>query len=135
MKKTAALLLAIAAVLICLSGCSAAKRIDGLSNVNRIELRVHSLTDNTYEDTVISDKETVKSVCDTFSSLELKKYKTDKPLTALYDLSFFEDGSKKAVKSVFVTPSGEIGFGEDLFKITNGVNVAERLAGLVSGKE
>ena len=47
---------------------------------------------------------------------------------ALYELSFFESGNKKAAASFYVTLSGEIGEGKDLYKITNGVNVLDRLA-------
>ena len=135
MKKTAALILVFAALFICIYGCSPVKRFDDLSQINKIEIRVHSLTDQTYEDIEISDIETVRKICDTFSSLEMKKYKTDKPLMALYELSFFESGNKKAAESVYVTASGGVCDGEDLYTVTNGINIIEHLAEIIPNKE
>ena len=132
MKKAVAFMLAASVLLICLSGCSAKPALEDLSQVTRIEIRAHSDADQTYTDHVISGKEAVKDLCDTFSSLKLKKVNITKPLEGRYEVRFFKSPDKKAVESFTVVSSDVISTGSDLYKITSGEDLLKYLSEAVA---
>ena len=74
MKRMIALIFTVCLLFVCISGCSSKNVIADLSQTTFIKIRVYSGFD-TYTDYMISDAETVQSICETFSSLELKEVK------------------------------------------------------------
>ena len=76
MKKLIALVLAVVALLCCLIGCSSKWTDEDITKANTIEITKYN---NDYYNTkliyTITDEETVRNLCNTFSLLELKKVK------------------------------------------------------------
>ncbi len=127
MKKTTALILAASFIAVCFAGCSSGYKIDDLSQAERIEVRIFS-SGNAYTDLVISDKDTIKDISDTFSSLELKKVRIEKPRVDLYQLQFFKGSEPRPFKSFSVGTDNVILTDSVLYKITNGISLVDYLS-------
>ena len=127
MKKTVAVILSVLLASCCLAGCSSEHKIADLSQTTRIEVRIFS-SGNAYTDLVISDKDTVRDICDMFSSLELKKVRIVKPRTDLYEMRFFKGNEQRPFESVSTGADNVIKTGSVLYKITNGISLVDCLS-------
>ena len=129
MKRLIASVLSLFCVL-ALAGCSNSYKIDDLSQTASIRIRVHSISDNSYVDYVISDKEIIQKTCDLFSSIETKKYKTDQPLGLFYTICFLNQKGNE-IESVMVLSNVDNGIWVNsnniVYKITSNVKIAERI--------
>lgn len=124
-------MLAVCFLSICMNGCSSKNVISDLSQTTLIKIRVHSGS-NTYTDYTISDAEAVQSICDTFSSLELKKVKMTEPLYGIYSVAFFKTEGTVAIESlIIVGGKNVIDDGKDLYEIKNDLNIHNYLENIV----
>ncbi len=103
-------------------------------NTGSIEIRVYSITDQTYTDYVITDRATVREICDTFSSLELEKVRITEPLGVSYLLSFCNAGGVGVDSLAVVAGKNVIDYG-DLYRVQEDFDVHAYVAGLVEGAE
>jgi uncharacterized protein YycO len=104
-------------------------------NTGSIEIRVYSNTDQTYTDYVITDRATVREICDTFSSLELKETKVGMYANA-YTVSFC-NANGVAVNSLAVVASenNTISYENEMYRVQDDFDVHAYVAGLVEGAE
>ena len=100
-------------------------------NTGSIEIRVYSNTDQTYTDYVITDRATVREICDTFSSLELKETKVGMYADA-YTVSFC-NANGVAVNSLAVVASenNTIIYENEAYRVQDDFDVHAYVAGLV----
>ena len=101
-------------------------------NTGSIEIRVYSNTDQTYTDYVITDRATVREICDTFSSSELVKVKITKPLAASYTVTFCNANGVGLESLTVVAGDNVIDYG-DLYRVQKDFDVHAYVAGLVEG--
>ena len=134
MKKLFVILFAASLMLISVTGCSSSNVILDLSETTGIEIRVYSMTDQTYEDYVITETEAVRSICDTFSAFKMKRISNDKPAMGLYELKFYKgNNSRSAIDYVTVEPSGDaISYKGSRYKITTEINIIDLLNNAVT---
>lgn len=129
MKKLIAIVLSLFCVL-ALAGCSNSYIINDLSQTASIRIRVHSISDNSYVEYDISDKELVRETCDLFSSLETERYKTDKPLGYIYTIRFLNHNGAE-IESVTVLSNVNnaicVNSNNIVYKITSDVKIVERV--------
>lgn len=136
MKKSIAITLLILLV-IGLCSCSTKNPMQGdltaTRNTGSIEIRVYSNTDQTYTDYVITDRATVREICDTFSSLELKETKVGMYADA-YTVSFC-NANGVAVNSLAVVASenNTISYENEMYRVQKDFDVHAYVAGLVEG--
>ena len=92
-----------------------------------------SITGDTYKDYMISDAGTVEEICDVFSELKLKKYKSYcKPYDVSYELHFInEDGGKIEIISV-VLGGDRIDCADNQYTIVNDINLQDYLTSLIT---
>ena len=108
--------------------------IGDLSQTKEIKIRVFSsITGDTYKDYMISDAGTVEEICDVFSELKLKKYKSYcKPYDVSYELHFInEDGGKIEIISV-VLGGDRIDCADNQYTIVNDINLQDYLTSLIT---
>jgi len=108
--------------------------IGDLSQTKEIKIRVFSsITGDTYKDIIISDEEIVQEICDVFSGLELKKYRSYcKPYDVSYELHFInEDGGKIEIISV-VLGGDRIDCADNQYTIVNDINLQDYLTSLIT---
>ena len=129
-KSLIFIMLAVSVLLICLFGCSSKYKIEDLSQATRIEVRIFS-SGNTYTDLIITDKDTIKDIGDTFCSSELKNVKIVKPRMALYEMRFFKGNEQRPFKSFTVGADNVIETGSEMYKITNGINIVDYLSNIL----
>lgn len=103
-------------------------------NTGSIEIRVYSNTDQTYTDYVITDRATVREICDTFSSSELEKVKITEPLAASYTVTFCNANGVGLESLTVVAGYNVIDYG-DLYRVQENFDVHAYVAGLVEGAE
>jgi hypothetical protein len=103
-------------------------------NTGSIEIRVYSNTDQTYTDYVITDRATVREICDTFSSSELEKVKITEPLAASYTVTFCNANGVGLESLTVVAGYNIIDYG-DLYRVQDDFDVHAYVAGLVEGAE
>lgn len=127
MKKTTALILAASFIAVCFAGCSSGYKIDDLSQAERIEVRIFS-SGSAYTDVVISDKDTIRDISDTFSSLKLKKVRIEKPRDIYCELGFFKGNEQRPFKYISVGWDGRVDTDSALYNITNGINIIDCLS-------
>ena len=98
-----------------------------------IEIRVYSNTDQTYTDYVITDRATVREICDAFSSLELKNTKVGMYAHA-YTVNFC-NANGVAVTGVIVTASenNTIIYENEAYRVQDDFDVHAYVAGLIEG--
>jgi hypothetical protein len=136
MKRYFALTLLLLLVLSLVS-CNAKNPMQGdltaTRNTGSIEIRVYSNTDQTYKDYVITDRATVREICDTFSSLELKETKVGMYANA-YTVSFC-NANGVAVNSLTVVASenNTISYENEMYRVQENFDVHAYVAGLVEG--
>ena len=109
--------------------------LTAMRNTGSIEIRVYSNTDQTYTDYVITDRATVREICDTFSSLELKNTKVGMYAHA-YTVSFC-NANGVAVNSLAVVASenNTIIYENEAYRVQKDFDVHAYVAGLVEGAE
>ena len=102
-------------------------------NTGSIEIRVYSNTDQTYTDYVITDRATVREICDTFSSLELKNTKVGMYAHA-YTVNFC-NANGVAITGLIVTASenNTIIYENEAYRVQEDFDVHAYVAGLVEG--
>lgn len=102
-------------------------------NTGSIEIRVYSNTDQTYTDYVITDRATVREICDTFSSLELRETKVGMHADA-YTVSFC-NANGVAVNSLAVVASenNTIIYENEAYRVQKDFDVHAYVAGLIEG--
>ena len=138
MKKSIAITLLILLV-IGLCSCGTKNPMQGdltaTRNTGSIEIRVYSNTDQTYTDYVMTDRATVREICDTFSSLELKETKVGMYADA-YTVSFC-NANGVAVNSLAVVASenNTISYENEMYRVQKDFDVHAYVAGLVEGAE
>ena len=129
MKKLIALVLSLVSIL-ALAGCSNSYEINDLSQTVSIRIYVHSIPDNSYVEYNISDEEVVQETCDLFSSLETKKYKTDKELGDLYTVRFFNHNGVE-IETVVVLSNVDnaiwVNSNSIVYQITSDIKIAEQV--------
>ena len=103
-------------------------------NAGSIEIRVHSVTDQTHTDYVITDRSTVREICDTFGALELEKVKITKPLGMSYTVTFCNANGVGLESLTVVAGYNVIDYG-DLYRVQEDFDVHAYVAGLVEGAE
>ena len=103
-------------------------------NTGSIEIRVYSTTDQTYTDYVITDRATVRDICDTFSSLKLEKVRITEPLGISYSVSFCNAGGIAVNSLAVVAGKNVIDYG-DLYGVQDDFDVHAYVAGLLEGAE
>lgn len=134
MKKLIALVLSLVSIL-ALAGCSNSYEINDLSQTASIRIYVHSIPDNSYVEYNISDEEVVQETCDLFSSLETKKYKTDKELGDLYTVRFFNHNGVE-IETVVVLSNVDnaiwVNSNSIVYQITSDVKIVERVDELLT---
>jgi len=133
-KKLIALVLSLVSIL-ALAGCSNSYEINDLSQTASIRIYVHSIPDNSYVEYNISDEEVVQETCDLFSSLETKKYKTDKELGDLYTVRFFNHNGVE-IETVVVLSNVDnaiwVNSNSIVYQITSDVKIVERVDELLT---
>ena len=110
--------------------------IANLSETRTVKIRAFSsITGDTYKDYMISDAGTVQEICDVFSDLKLKKYKSYcKPYDVSYELHFIdEDGGKIEIISV-VFGGDRIDCTDNQYTIVNDINLQDYLTSLITGE-
>jgi uncharacterized protein YycO len=102
-------------------------------NTGSIEIRVYSNTDQTYTDYVITDRATVREICDAFSSLELKNTKVGMYAHA-YTVNFC-NANGVAVTGLIVTASenNTIIYENEAYRVQKDFDVHAYVAGLIEG--
>ncbi len=108
--------------------------IANLSETRTVKIRAFSsITGDTYKDYMISDAGTVQEICDVFSDLKLKKYKSYcKPYDVSYELHFIdEDGGKIEIISV-VFGGDRIDCTDNQYTIVNDINLQDYLTSLIT---
>ena len=134
MKKLIALVISLFCVL-AFTGCSNLYKINDLSQTASIRIYVHSIPDNSYVEYNISDEEVVQETCDLFSSLETKKYKTDKELGDLYTVRFFNHNGVE-IETVVVLSNVDnaiwVNSNSIVYQITSDVKIVERVDELLT---
>ncbi len=103
-------------------------------NTGSIEIRVYSGTDQTYTDYVITDRATVREICDTFSALKLEKVRITEPLGISYSVSFCNAGGIAVNSLAVVAGKNVIDYG-DLYRVQDDFDVHAYVAGLVEDAE
>ena len=135
MKKSIAITLLILLVIgLCSCGTKNPMQdaLTATRNTGSIEIRVYSNTDQTYTDYVITDRATVREICDTFSSSELEKVKITKPLAASYTVTFCNANGVGLESLTVVAGYNVIDYG-DLYRVQEDFVVHAYVAGLVEG--
>lgn len=136
MKRYFALTLLLLLVLSLVS-CNAKNPMQGdltaTRNTGSIEIRVYSNTDQTYTDYVITDRATVREICDAFSSLELKNTKVGMYAHA-YTVNFC-NANGVAVNSLAVVASenNTIIYENEAYRVQKDFDVHAYVAGLLEG--
>jgi hypothetical protein len=102
-------------------------------NTGSIEIRVYSNTDQTYTDYVITDRATVREICDAFSSLELKNTKVGMYAHA-YTVNFC-NANGVAITGLIVTASenNTIIYENEAYRVQKDFDVHAYVAGLLEG--
>ena len=135
MKKSIAITLLILLVIgLCSCGTKNPMQdaLTATRNTGSIEIRVYSNTDQTYIDYVITDRATVREICDTFSSSELLKVKITEPLAASYTVTFCNANGVGLESLTVVAGDNVIDYG-DLYRVQEDFDVHAYVAGLVEG--
>ena len=102
-------------------------------NTGSIEIRVHSNTDQAYTDYVITDRATVREICDTFSSLELKETKVGMHADA-YTVSFCNANGVVTESLIVVAGENVIDFG-NLYRVQDDFDVHAYVESLIEGAQ
>lgn len=104
-------------------------------NTGSIEIRVYSNTDQTYTDYVITDRATVREICDTFSSLELKNTKVGMYAHA-YTVNFC-NANGVAITGLIVTASenNTIIYENEAYRVQDDFDVHAYVTGLIENAE
>ena len=129
MKKLIALVLSFVSIL-ALAGCSNSYEINDLSQTVSISIRVYSISENSYTEYDISDKEIVQETCDLFSSLETEKYKTDKELGRFYTIRFLNQNGVEIESVVIISNVNNaimVNSNNIVYRITNDIKIVERV--------
>lgn len=117
-------------IIISFSGCSQSYEINDLSQTVSIKIRVHSISDNSYTEYDISNKEIVQEICDLFSSLVTEKYKTDKELGCFYTIRFLNRNGVE-IENVMVISNVHnaiwVNSNNKVYKITSDIEIVERV--------
>jgi len=128
-KKLIALVLSFVSIL-ALAGCSNSYEINDLSQTVSISIRVYSISENSYTEYDISDKEIVQETCDLFSSLETEKYKTDKELGRFYTIRFLNQNGVEIESVVIISNVNNaimVNSNNIVYRITNDIKIVERV--------
>ena len=134
MKRLKIVIILFAFVGLFLLVCFNKNVIANLSETRTVKIRAFSsITGDTYKDYMISDAGTVQEICDVFSDLKLKKYKSYcKPYDVSYELHFIdEDGGKIEIISV-VFGGDRIDCTDNQYTIVNDINLQDYLTSLIT---
>lgn len=104
--------------------------LDVTRNTGSIEIRVFSNTDQTYTDYVITDRATVREICDYFGALELEKVKITEPLAMSYTITFCNANGVGIESLILVAGYNVIDYG-DLYRVQDEVDIHDYVASLV----
>lgn len=137
MKKWRIVLLLVILVGVIIIIKSDRNSITDLSQIQNINIRAFSITDDMFVDYAISDAEVIQDICDTFSNLKLKKDKIYKPYEVSYCLQFYDSNGVK-VEGVSVVAGYNSFFyssNDELYEIRSDVNIHDYLTTIISGLE
>ncbi len=133
MKKHV-MLLCLALLALTLCACSVQNPMqDALTatrNTGSIEIYVNS-TAAVY---VITDREVVREICDTFGALELEKVKITEPLGVSYTVSFCNANGVVTERLLVVAGYNVIDFG-DLYRVQDDFDVHAYVESLIEGAQ
>ena len=109
--------------------------LNATRNAGSIEIRVYSHTDQTYTDYVITDRATVREICDAFSSLELKNTKVGMYAHA-YTVNFC-NANGVVVTGLIVTASenNTIIYENEAYRVQNDFDVHAYVESLIEGAQ
>ena len=109
--------------------------LNATRNTGSIEIRVYSNTDQTYTDYVITDRATVREICDAFSSLELKNTKVGM-YAHTYTVNFC-NANGVAITGLIVTASenNTIIYENEAYRVQDDFDVHAYVAGLIENAE
>lgn len=99
-------------------------------NTGSIKIHVHS----TFDVYVITDRETVREICDTFGALELEKSLITKPLGTAYTISFC-NANGVATETLTVVAGYNVIVFDDMYRVQDDFDVHAYVAGLIENAE
>ena len=134
MIRTLAALFAVATILLCLCSCFSQNTLPDLSKAARIEIRAFSPTGQGYTDYTISDEASVREICATLSSLELKKIKLTEPLAQSYSLTFYYPNGGRIGSVTLVFGHNVVDCGNTMYKIKNDLDINDYISELIPQK-
>lgn len=133
MKRILSFALSVCLLVFCLAGCAQSTAVGDLSHTSYIEVRAFSMTDQTYNDYVISDYKTVDEICATFTSLTLKKVKITEPLAMTYQLRFFDHAHREFDSLMLIAGKNTLDYGGDLYNVLDDCDLQAYMDGIVLG--
>ena len=128
MKKTLSLVSVLIILLLCFAGCSSKWTDEDITKAHTIEIIKYN---NDYYNTkliyTITDEETVKNLCNTFSLLELKRVKVTEPTKRSFYIRFIGNGGD--IDNVFVIYGHNVIVDSkgDMHKITDEMDINRHL--------
>ena len=134
MKRISALLLLVSLLLLCLCSCLSQDTLPDLSKAARIEIRVFSPTEQVYTDYTISDETAVREICDTLSSLKLKKIKLTEPLSQSFILTFYYPNGGRIGSVTLVFGHNVVDCGKTMYKIQNELDINDYVSEFIPQK-
>ena len=124
MKKLTALTLVLVALLCCLVGCSSKWTNEEIAKAHTIEIiKYNNDHYNTKLIYTITDEETVKNLCNTFSLLELKKVKITEPTKRSFEILFIGNGGDIEYASFIYGHNVIQGSDGNMHKITDEMDI------------
>ena len=124
MKKLLALALAVVVLLCCLVGCSSKWTDEDITKAHTVEIIKHNDDEyNTKLTYTITDEETVKNLCNTFSLLELKKVKITEPTKRSFEILFIGNGGDIEYASFIYGHNVIQGSDGNMHKITDEMDI------------
>ena len=128
MKKTIALVLTVAALLCCLVGCSSKWTDEDITKAHTVEITKYDGDDyNTKTIYNITDKETVRNLCNTFSIIELTDTRIKGTTKKAYYIRFIGNGGEIDHVTVIQGHNTLQDRHGDLYKITDEMDIERHL--------
>ena len=97
-----------------------------------IEIRVYPSGDKDFVDYAITDRQSVREICDKLSSLSLEKVKITEPIAASYSIRFCNASGVPIHSITVISGKNVIDYdGEQLYSVQDDFDVHAYIAGLV----
>ena len=117
MKKNAVIVCFALLSILILAGCNADSPVKSISEAVKIEI----LVAETDETVILTEKETVRHICDNLVSLKLRKMEYNEPTILVYTLRFYDAGGER-LEVIDIPADNWIGWSGDIYfySITGG---------------